>query len=106
VAPPARGQVFWADVNGIGRKPWLVVSNNQRNRHLDSVLAVRITTTDLSRGLPTVVPLNHDDPVTGFVRCDDLSQIYRDEIVEPAGAVSPRTIAAVNRALMLALALT
>jgi mRNA interferase MazF len=103
---PARGQVYWADIGSIGRKPWLVVSNNHRNRHLDCVIAVRITTTDRHRGIPTVVPLGQGDPLAGFVMCDDIGPVYRDEIVEAAGALSGRTMAAVNRALEAALAVT
>ncbi|GLH98357.1 type II toxin-antitoxin system PemK/MazF family toxin [Phytohabitans aurantiacus] len=100
---PARGQVYWAEVGGIGRKPWLVVSNNRRNKHLQSVLAVRITTTDRHAGMPTVVPLSQDDPLVGYVVCDDLGPVYRDEIVEAAGALSGRTMLAVNAALRVAL---
>lgn len=103
---PARGQVFWAEVAGVGRKPWLVVSNNRRNRHLASVLAVRITTTDRYAGMPTVVPLAQDDPLVGYVVCDDIGPIYRDEIVKSAGALSGRTMLAVNDALRAALAIT
>lgn len=103
---PARGQVYWAEVTGVGRKPWLVVSNNHRNRHLTSVLAVRITTTDRHQGIPTVVPLGGDDPLVGFVMCDDLGPLFRDEIVAPAGALSRGTMAAVDQALRVALALT
>lgn len=102
---PARGQVFWAEVAGVGRKPWLVVSNNRRNRQLESILAVRITATDRYAGMPTVVPLTHDDPLVGYVVCDDLGPLYRDEIVESAGALSGRTMLAVNGALRIALAI-
>lgn len=102
---PARGQVYWAEVAGVGRKPWLVVSNNRRNRQLESILAVRITTTDRYAGMPTVVRLTHDDPLVGYVVCDDLGPIYRDEIVELAGALSGRTMLAVNGALRIALAI-
>ncbi|MGN9905968.1 type II toxin-antitoxin system PemK/MazF family toxin [Phytohabitans sp. LJ34] len=103
---PARGQVYWAEVAGVGRKPWLVVSNNRRNRNLESVLAVRITTTDRHASMPTVVRLTHDDPLVGYVVCDDLGPIYRDEIVEAAGALSGHTMLAVNGALRIALAIS
>lgn len=102
---PARGQIYWAEVGGVGRKPWLVVSNNRRNRQLESVLAVRITTTDRYAGMPTVVRLTQDDPLVGYVVCDDLGPIYRDEIAKSAGAVSGRTMLAVSDALRVALAL-
>lgn len=102
---PARGQVYWVNVGGIGRKPWLVVSNNRRNRTLQSVLAVRITTTRKYAGMPTVVALAHQDPLAGYVMCDDIWPLYRDEIAEGAGAVAGPTMRAVNDALKVALAL-
>ncbi len=105
MAELARGQVYWADVAGIGRKPWLVVSNNQRNRHLDSVLAVRITTTGRYAGMPTVVSLSHNDPLVGYVMCDDIWPIYRDEVSDSAGALAQPTMRAVSQALKAALSI-
>ncbi len=48
------------ELPGIGRKLWLVVSNNQRNRALDDVLAVRLTTSR-KPPIPTVVELSPAD---------------------------------------------
>jgi mRNA-degrading endonuclease toxin of MazEF toxin-antitoxin module len=45
MSAPLRGQVYRADI-GFGPKPWLVVSNNHRNRALSDLLAVRITITE------------------------------------------------------------
>lgn len=89
---PPRGQVFQVDL-GYGRKPWLIVSNNARNRHLESVFAARITTTRKIAALPAVVPLDAADPLRGFVLCDDIVQLYRDELAT-TGAISPHTMAA------------
>ena len=58
---PVRGRVYWADL-GHGEKPWVVVSNNARNRALESVLAVRVTTTMSGPDLPTIVPLTSCSP--------------------------------------------
>jgi mRNA interferase MazF len=104
VTAPLRGQVYSVDL-GHGRKPWLVVSNNARNRNLESVLAARITTTRKHRELPTVIPLGADDPLVGFVLCDDIVQLYRDELTRPQGALSPPTVKAVSDGLRIALAL-
>ena len=101
---PLRGQVYSIDL-GHGRKPWLVVSNNARNRNLESVLAARITTTRKHRELPTVIPLTADDPLVGFVLCDDIVQLYRDELTRMLGALSPPTVKAVSDGLRIALAL-
>lgn len=100
---PVRGRVYMADI-GPGRKPWLVISNNRRNRQLDTCLAVRITTTS-KPPIPSIVDLDHRDPLAGRVLCDDIAQLYRDELEQDVGAVGSKTIAAVNDALRVALAL-
>ena len=99
--PPLRGQVFRVDL-GHGAKPWLVVSNNSRNRNLITVVAVRITTTDKHTQVPTVVALSSADPLVGYALADDLIQLYRDELTEPLGAVSTKTMRAVSDALRIA----
>jgi mRNA interferase MazF len=104
VSAPLRGQIFQVDL-GHGRKPWLVVSNNARNRNLESVLAARITITRKHTAIPTVIPLTAADPLVGFVLCDDIVQLYRQELTKPAGALSPPTIAAVSEGLRIALGL-
>jgi mRNA interferase MazF len=100
----SRGQVFRVDL-GYGAKPWLIVSNNSRNRHLDSVLAVRITTKGRHAHHPTVIALTPADPMTGFVLCDDLVPLYRDELTAPLGTLAPATMAAVSDGLRVALSL-
>lgn len=99
---PARGHVYRAD-EGFGGKPWLVVSNNRRNRSLDTVIGVRVTMTDRKISLPTIVRLTSADPLAGFVLVDDLEQIYRTELATYLGAVSPRTMQLVSAALRVAL---
>ena len=100
---PLRGRVYLADI-GYGAKPWLVVSNNQRNRRLGDVLAVRITTTSKHQAA-TVIELRPDDPVVGMVLCDDVQQLYRDELGRDCGALSRPTMIQVAEGLRTALAL-
>jgi mRNA interferase MazF len=100
--PPLRGQVYRVDL-GHGPKPWVVVSNNARNRNLETVIAARITTTSKNASLPTIVNLNAADPLTGYVLCDDLIPLYRDELTLALGTLSPATMRAVSAALRLAL---
>jgi mRNA interferase MazF len=104
---PVRGEVYFIDLGGeLGRKPFAVVSNNQRNRVLSTVLAARITTTNRNTHLETVVPLAHDcGDLAGWVLCDDVEKLWRDELPAPAGALGPHTMAAVNAGLRAALAL-
>jgi mRNA interferase MazF len=104
VTAPLRGQIYRVDL-GHGPRPWLVVSNNARNRNLDSVLAARITTTGRHAVVPTVVALTSSDPLVGYVLCDDLVQLYHDELMKPFGAVSQPRIRAVSDGLRIALGL-
>lgn len=97
-----RSQAYRVDL-GHGAKPWVVLSNNSRNRNLDTVLAARITTTSKNAHLPTVVPLNNDDPLVGFVLVDDIVQLYHDELTESLGALSAKTMTAISAALRIAL---
>ncbi|GAA1024577.1 endoribonuclease MazF1 [Acrocarpospora pleiomorpha] len=99
---PVRGRVYRADL-GFGPKPWLVVSNNARNNAIDDCLVARITTT--RRDLPSWAALRAGDPLTGYVNCDDLGPLYRDQIVADLGALSMPTMVDVGRALQRALAL-
>jgi len=101
---PVRGQVYRVDI-GYGAKPWLIVSNNRRNRILSDVLAVRITTTQKHVDLPTWVRLDTGDPLVGHVNADDVQQLGRDELGQLLGALSPRTLMRVNEALRLVFAL-
>lgn len=97
---PLRGQLYRADV-GFGSKPWLVVSNNQRNRHLSDVLAIRLATT--AKELPTWVPLGQADPLGGYANTDNVETLGRDELGEYLGALTPATLSNVDRALCVAL---
>jgi mRNA interferase MazF len=98
----ARGQVYRCDV-GFGLKPWLIVSNNARNRHTADVLAIGLTTT--VRQLPTWVPLSSGDPLTGYANADNIETLGKDELGDHLGALTPETMTRVNRALAIALAL-
>lgn len=100
---PQRGQVYRCDL-GYGPKPWLVVSNNSRNRLLSDVIAVRLTTT--VRDLPTWVKLSPADPLAGYANADCIEQLGKDELGEYLGALTPASMRSVNQVLMIALALT
>lgn len=97
-----RSQAYRVDL-GHGPKPWVILSNNSRNRNLDTVLAARITATIKNAHLPTVVSLTAADPLTGFVLVDDVVQLYHDELTELLGAISAPTMQEISRALRIAL---
>jgi len=83
--------------------PWLVVSNNSRNRLLCDVIAIRLTAT--ARELPTWVKLSQADPLTGYANADCIEELGRDELGEYLGALSPASMRSINDALKIALAL-
>jgi mRNA interferase MazF len=83
-------------------KYFVVVSNNQRNRHLPQVLAVRLTTSAKPE-IPSIVRLDKGDPFVGSVVCDDIAELWPDEVTRDLGALSPRTMAAIGRGLAAAL---
>ncbi|WP_343572072.1 type II toxin-antitoxin system PemK/MazF family toxin [Mycobacterium sp.] len=97
-----RSQTYRVDL-GHGAKPWVILSNNSRNRNLDTVLAARITTTSKNAHLPIVVALTAADPLAGFVLVDDIVQLYHDELTESLGALSPPTMQEISKALRIAL---
>lgn len=101
---PVRGQVFQADVSGIGTKLWVVVSPSVRNRNLADVLTVRLTTT-LKKPRPSIVELDPraDAPFVGRVICDDIGPLYKDELGPARGALSRATMARVDQGLVAAL---
>ncbi|PKQ26990.1 MAG: MazF family transcriptional regulator [Actinobacteria bacterium HGW-Actinobacteria-4] len=100
-----RGQVYWATFDeAVGRKPWLVVSNNARNRRLEDVLVARITSTPKPH-ISSIVELPHGECVAGSVLCDDIIAMDEHDAPELAGALSPSTMRRVDAALAAALGL-
>lgn len=97
-----RGQVCQVDL-GHGLEAWVIVSNNARNRNLDTVLAARIVTTSENAHVPTVVALSAADPLVGFVLVDDLVQLHHDELTTSLGALSPSTMHSISAALRIAM---
>jgi mRNA interferase MazF len=89
---------------GVGRKPFLIVSNNERNRTLQTVLVVRITTAPKPT-LATIVPIPAGESLVGQALCDFVAVLRKDELVREIGALSARTMRAVDDGLKTALAL-
>ena len=101
---PLRGQLFFADLEGVGEKPVVVVSNNGRNNALPNVLVARITTVP-KPFLPSIVLLPDGEPLAGRVLCDELRTVAKTQLRRPAGELSRRAMGAVDAGLRVALAL-
>ena len=101
--PLLRGRVYAARLSHLDEdKYFLVVSNNRRNRNLPQVLAVRLTTTP-KPSLPSIVPLGPAEVFSGNVVCDDIVELWEDEVRRDLGALSPAAMAAIARGLAAAL---
>ena len=103
--PLLRGRVYAAKLSNIKtEKYFLVVSNNQRNTHLQQVLAIRLTTSP-KPNIPSIVELGISETFIGRAVCDDIVELYEDEIIRDLGALSPKAISAIANGLKAALAL-
>ena len=100
---PVRGRIYMADL-GHGEKPYLIVSNNARNRQLSDSLGVRITTSS-KPDMASIVVLAAADPLVGRVLCDDIVAIFHDELRRDVGALSVATMAQVAVGLRFALSI-
>lgn len=92
-----------ADI-GYGEKPFVIVSNNARNRSLNTYLAVRITTSPKPK-IPSIVELGSEDPLVGRALCDDIIILYEEDLRRDVGGLSLRTLQQVGSGLRHALAL-
>ena len=102
----ARGEVWWAALPQLGRRPALIVSAQSLNRALAHVTAARITATDRERSLPTYVSLDPPEaelPQRSFVLCHELHTIPKAALRERAGKLGPLRMAQVEDALRTAL---
>jgi mRNA interferase MazF len=102
-----RGRVYRARPSGFtDDKVFVVVSNNNRNRSLESVLVVRFTTS-AKPAIASIVEIPSTEVLPGGrVVCDDIYDLYEDEVKADVGALSATTMAAINDGLKAALSLT
>lgn len=103
--PLLRGRVYAAKLSNItGEKYFVVVSNNQRNSKLPQVLAVRLTTSP-KPGIPSIVELDKGEVFLGRAVCDDIVELYEDEILRDLGALSPAAMSNLSTGLKAALSI-
>jgi mRNA interferase MazF len=100
-----RGRIYAAIHESTqSEKYFVIVSNNRRNLALPTALAVRLTTAT-KPSLTSIVELSQGDPLVGRVLCDDITELYHDELRRDLGAVTPRTMQSINDGLRAALGL-
>ncbi|QUX26750.1 type II toxin-antitoxin system PemK/MazF family toxin [Nocardiopsis akebiae] len=101
---PVRGRVCAVGIDS-GRKPWVVVSNDHRNRALGDCLAVRLTTTPRTPTTTNVALGPADRPFVGRIMCDDIALLGGEDLIEDQGALSFATMTCVANGLRAALGL-
>jgi mRNA interferase MazF len=99
-----RGQVVRADVGLDEPKLFVVVSNNHRNRAWDTVLVARVTTST-KEPHRSIIDVPDREVVSGRVMCDDVVELFEDEIMSILGGLTPATMGEVNIGLNVALGL-
>lgn len=99
---PLRGQVWFVDIPRVGRKPFVIVSNNRRNSRLPTILAVRVTTAP-QPDIPSLVRLPGSEAVKGTVVCDDIAVVRKQRLTRAAGALSRAAMALIDGGLRAAL---
>jgi mRNA interferase MazF len=82
VSDPDRGEVWWAEIADVGRRPFLVMTRSAAIPVLHSVIAAPVTRT--VRGIPTELPLGPDDgmPTECAASFDNLRVVPKANLVQ------------------------
>lgn len=99
---PRRGEVWWGELEGVGRRPFLVIARTAAIPVLHSVLAAPVTRT--IRDIPTELRLGPSDgmPVECVANFDNLRVVAKAYLVERQCALDPLRLAEACTALRVA----
>jgi mRNA interferase MazF len=99
VSEPKRGEVWWGEIEDVGRRPFLVMTRAATIPVLNSVLAAPITRT--ARGIPTEVRLGVDDgmPTDCAVSFDNLRVVPKAYLVDRVCSLDTTRLVEACRAL-------
>jgi mRNA interferase MazF len=102
VSDPRRGEVWWGEIEDIGRRPFLVMTRSAAIPVLHSVLAAPVTRT--VRAIPTELALGPDDgmPTECAASFDNLRVIPKAYLVERQCALAPSRLVEACTALRAA----
>lgn len=97
-----RGEVWWVERPGAGRRPHLVLTRDAVIPRVERVLGVPATTT--IRGIPTEVELGpeHGMPTTCVLVLDNTRVLRKAYFVERICVLGPERMESVCRALAIA----
>lgn len=99
VSDPRRGEVWWGEIEDIGRRPFLVMTRTAAIPVLNGVLAAPVTRT--VRNIPTEVPLGRDDgmPTECAASFDNLRVVPKTHLVNRICALGSARLAEACTAL-------
>ena len=86
---PRRGEVWWGEIEDVGRRPFLVMTRSAAIPVLHSVLAAPVTRT--VRGIPSELRLGPDDgmPTECAANFDNLRVVSKAHLVERQCTLPP-----------------
>jgi len=99
-AVPRRGEVWLAELDKA--RPVIVLTRDPMGRYLNAVLVVPVTST--VRGVSTEVPVGPGDGVRveSVANADSTQLVARARLLRSVGRAAPKTMAALCRALAIA----
>jgi mRNA interferase MazF len=102
VIEPRRGEVWWGEIEDIGRRPFLVMTRSAAIPILPNLLAAPVTRT--VRNIPTEVRLGTDDgmPTECAASFDNLRVVPKAYLVDLICALDPGRLAEACHALRAA----
>ena len=102
MSEPRRGEVWWGEIEDVGRRPFLVMTRTAAIPVLNSVLAAPVTRT--IRSIPTEVLLGPEDgmPTECAASFDNLRVVPKSYLVDRVCAVDATRLLEVCRALRAA----
>ena len=102
VSGPRRGEIWWGEMEDIGRRPFLVMTRTAAIPVLSSVLAAPVTRS--VRNIPTELSLGPEDgmPTDCAASLDNLRIVAKAYLVERQCALEPARLLEACRALRAA----
>ncbi len=102
MSDPRRGDVWWGEIENVGRRPFLVMTRTAAIPILNSVLAAPVTRT--IRNIPTEVLLGPDDgmPTECAASFDNLRVVPKSYLVDRVCTLHPTRLLEACRAIRAA----
>lgn len=102
MSDPRRGEVWWGEIEAIGRRPFLVMTRSAAIPVLSNVIAAPVTRT--VRNIPTELALGPDDgmPTECAASFDNLRVVPKAYLVDRQCVLEPIRLVEACRALRAA----